>query len=132
MDKSELIIPRRISREYVQRNPHIIFVYSNDYLRRGCEGMAWFFAGEENAYVVSTMYKYCANPKYFNDNLSEWQPIIQKELDSIPRDGRPIIPIHKIGFGCSRMREFCPNLFNWLWSELSKITTPHQIDWYGN
>jgi hypothetical protein len=122
-------VPYRVTREFIIKHQEWIFVYSNDYLQRGCEGMAWFFKDEPNSYMVPTMYKYCANPVYFQDaNRDEWIPKIECAIKCIPLDGRPIIPMLGIGNGCSRMREFCPIIKEFLWNELQQITYPN-ITW---
>ena len=115
-------IPSRINRSFIQAHPDWIFVYSNDLLRKGCEGMAWHFIGEPNTFMVPTMYKYCNNPKYFQDiNYDYWSEVILGAINAIPRDGRPIVVVEKIGMGCSRMHEFAPRLLALIKSELNKI-----------
>lgn len=121
-------LPARISREFVQAHPELIFVYSNDHQRHGLEGMAWFFEGEPNAFQVSTCVKKCKNSRYFNDGNEEHWRWIRQEITAIPKDGRPIIVIQKMGLGCSRMKELAPKLYKFMCSELDKIKHK-DIEW---
>jgi hypothetical protein len=128
--KPTIHLPARIFRSLVQKNPQWIFVYSNDYQNKGCEGMAWHFYGEPNAFMVPTMKKMCrsATDKYWRDDVQWIQDVVIEAIAKIPRDNRPIIPVRKMGWGCSRMAEFAPKLHLLMWTELNKIAYPN-IEW---
>ena len=124
-----LEIPHRISRTFIRAHPDWIFVYSTDVIGRGMEGQEWQCKGESNAYGVPTVYKFCpSSAVYFQDARSEeqWQYIIEAFL-KIPTDKGPVIPIRKIGLGCSRMREFAPKMLTELQKLLAGISC--EIKW---
>ncbi len=117
-----IILPHRVNRMFVKEHPEWIFVYGNDLHGQGMEGMGFFFSGFPNAFMVPVCHKLCANKRYFYDTAyGLWAPEIKKAVDEIPRDGRPILPMPKIGFGCSRMKELAPLLYKYLWSLLDEI-----------
>ena len=97
---------------------------------RGMEGMAFFFVGNPNAFMVPTIKKTCksATDKYFRDGQKWILALIDKHINAIPRDGRPIIPVRGIGCGCSMLREYAPQTFKYLWSKLDEISAKN-IEW---
>lgn len=125
-----LQVPQHISRTFIQQHPAWIFVYSYDVVGKGFFGQCNAAHGEENAYPVPTIYKWCPSAKIlFQDSRrdEQWQ-YIRAALDKIPRDGRPIIPFRRIGLGCSRMQEFAPRMWQDLQTELKAISYS-PIEW---
>lgn len=113
MQAKPIVIPYHIKQSFVNSHPEWIFLYGYDVMQRGALGQCVSFIGEDNAFPIYTMYKYCANAVYFRDDEDSLQHM-QRSFDYIPRDGRPIIPCRKMGQGCSRMQEFAPKLFKQL------------------
>jgi hypothetical protein len=125
-----IVLPARLSFEFVRERQDLIFVYSNDMHNRGMEGMAFFFVGNKNAFMVPTMKKMCksATDKYFRDGQNWILELISRHISDIPRDGRPIIPVRGIGKGCSMLREYAPETFKFLWDKLNEISAKN-IEW---
>lgn len=122
-------IPRRINRVFVRDHPNWIFVYSNDLIERGLEGMVWHFKGFSNAFMVPTAQKICANSIYFRDT-GFTENAIREAVAKIPSDKGPIIPVPKIGLGCSRMKELAPLSYELLWNLLNQIKYPNiEVDY---
>lgn len=125
---STIVIPFKISRKYIQAHPDYIFLYGHDELRRGCLGQAWDFYNEANTFFIPTLYKYCANPVYYQDLGAHFESV-DFAFSLIPADGRAIIPCRKIGRGCARMNELSPKLLEYIENRLKRITTPHEINY---
>ena len=133
-----IIIPHRITEEFIRANPNLTFVYSSDLEGKGGLGMQWFMAGPPNSYPVPTLVKFCANIEYFKDpvdyhncwpfghhpdeetGISFNTGKIDEFIKAIPRNN-PIIVPPKIGLGCARMLEYCPLTYRYLRQELNKI-----------
>src|SRR5215813_5311632 len=124
-----ITIPYRITREYIQAHREYTFLYGQDYQQKGALGQAWFCVGEPNTFPVFTLYRYCANPEYFKD-CDLHKSYIGCSFWNIP-SAKFIIPFPKIGEGCSRMREYAPNLLKLIKQRIEWIRYPNiRID-YG-
>lgn len=117
-----IIIPYKITPSFIESHREIIFLYSLDYLRKGGFSQSVVCFGEYNCYPIPTLYKYCANIVYFQDN-EECINHIDEFMDVIPLDKGPIIPFRKIGEGCSRMQELCPKVYEYMKSRISRIAS---------
>lgn len=84
--------------------------------------------GEPNCFPIPTLYKYCANPVYWQDNGYSIE-CIDLFMNRIPLD-KPIIPFRKIGQGCSRMQELAPKTFAHMISRIQRIECKdYEIDY---
>lgn len=128
-------VPYRVTRTFVQNHPELIFVYGQDYTNKGCLGQAWQVANEPNSFPVPTLVKLCNSQSdkfFFDDQLQINIAKIDDRIAAIPRDGRPIIVLQKIGQGHSQMKWKAPLTFDYLWQELNKIVYPNiEWDYYG-
>lgn len=125
----KIIIPRYISRKFIQSHSSWTFLYGHDYLRKGCLGQSWEFYDEPNTFPIFTAYKWCANPSYFSDSQDSFEKV-DESFAAIPTT-QPIIPCPKLGEGCSRLREFAPRLLQHIKNKLQVIAYPYiEID-YG-
>lgn len=115
----------------MQSHSELIFVFSCDSIEgHAILGMAWEMYGEPNAYGVPTMKKYCSAKEFFQDGVDWNRDKIDKAIDAIPLDGRPIIVPPRIGCGCSRMFELAPNLYMYMLERLRRIAYPNvEIDY---
>ena len=114
-------IPRHITRTFIQKHPELTFVYSQDVARKGAFGQAAHCVSEPNCYPVSTCWKMCRSSAYFQDSQAcEILRQLTLDLKNVPRD-KPIILFPKIGEGFSRMKEFAPNMYQWLMNQLDTI-----------
>jgi hypothetical protein len=120
----KIIIPYKISRKFIQQHTEWIFLYGHDYWEKGCLGQSWEFYNEPNTFPIYTMYKNCSNSIYFSE-IYEFREIVDKGFLKIPIDARPIIPCRKIGEGCSRLREFAPQLLKHIQETIKKIQYPN-------
>lgn len=126
-----IIIPVRITREFVTARKDLHFLYGQDYLQRGCLGQAWQIANEPNTWPIFTMIKYCSAKVFFSDdNYDLHKSYIDQCFDAIDLM-RPIIPCPKIGMGCSRLFEICPKLFTYLHMRLDSIKYPNIVYKYS-
>lgn len=120
----------RITRTFVQNHPQYIFLYGQDYSKKGCLGQAWAIANEPNTFPIYTLYKVCnsQSDKYFHDDqfLANCQKI-DESFDAIPKDGRPVIPLHKIGCGHSQLWIKAPQTYAYLVARLKTIMYPNIV-----
>jgi len=119
--EEEIVIPIKCHRVFIQQHKEWIFLYSNDYFNKGCEGMAWQFVGEENAFMLPSCYKMCANQRHFHDGRFEHAKLCMDEwFNKIPQN-KIIIPMPKMGLGCSRLKELAPKCYEYYKSLIDKI-----------
>lgn len=127
-----LLIPPRISREFIQNHTDWIFVYGSVYTGQGVFGQAWVATGEPNAFPVPTMLKHCqsSTDRYFFDgDYHHFTKLIDEKIAEIPRDSRPIIPFPKIGRGHSELWRRAPQVYIYLLRQLALICTEVEYDW---
>jgi len=128
----EIVIPYHISRTFITEHREFNFLFGNDLGQKGILGQAWICYGEPNAFQITTVIRLCPSFRtFFSDNqFEEHKKHIDDSLSKIPRD-KPIIPLPKIGEGCSRMKEKAPKLFKYMTEQINKIKYPNiRINYY--
>lgn len=119
-----LIIPRRITRDYILLHPEYVFIYSASVHHEKGFGQASVAKGCPNAFPVPVRWSYCRSNGWFDDNNYLNISIeIEVAISNIPID-KPIIPFPKIGEGASRLRYNAPKCYAFLMSEIDKIKYP--------
>lgn len=120
-----IIVPRRITRGFCKAHPDWVFLYGHDVQEKGFEGHGQIH-GEENAFPVLVLYKFCpSGHRLFMDSDSiAWQ-LMRQSLEKVRHVKRPIIPLQRIGDGCSRMSELAPKMFKEMSDMLEKIQYPN-------
>lgn len=117
-----IILPHHISKSFIQQHPEWVFIYGKDFCETGMMGQMWVAHGEPNCFGIPTCTKLCpSNKQYLNDYSALHLDRLVRALADIPRDGRPIHPIRRIGMGCSRMFELAPTLYKFMITELDLI-----------
>ena len=135
MEMEKIILPRIITRKFIQDHPDWIFVYGASNDGKGFFGQTYHCQGEPNAYSVSTMFRICnsASDKYFDDSMYDFYVrCILDSVSRIPIDGRPILPLRRIGEGHSQLSYKAPKLFRRLMDELDRIKYPNIVWDYNN
>lgn len=124
----KIVIPHKLTRRFIASNKQWIFLFSYDAAQKGILGQAWFAFGEPNAYPIFTCRKLCPSSlnRYYQD-LDEYKEVVEQCIKNIPSDERPIIPFPKIGEGCSRLKEFSPNLYEYLHKRINEIKYPNIV-----
>lgn len=132
---TKIILPSRITREFIQLHPNWIFLYGSDYLGKSFFGAAYSAHGEPNAYPIPTIWKLCpsSGEKFMDDGLYPFfKMLIDERIDDIPLGQEPILPFPKIGEGHSQMKTRSPKLFNYMKERINAIAYPNiEIDWNG-
>lgn len=127
----QITLPLRISREFAQAHRDLIFLYGNDYFEKGIFGQAWSLGGtnpkEENCFRIPTLYKYCANPVFWTNSVDNCFDYINSAFEVIPRDGRIVIPLRRIGQGGSRCMELAPNVYEHIMKRINEIAYPNIV-----
>ena len=123
-----------IYRPFIQEHPQWIFLYGDTIYKNGMLGQPWHTVGEPNCFGIPTCIKHCRSNRYFSDGqFEQWSIEIDKAIFLVPEDGRPVIPLRKMGEGCSRLKELCPKLFAHLQSRLKLIAYSNiKIDYNAN
>lgn len=122
-----MIIELPILRTFIKQNrDKFIFVYGNDHLDR-CflYGQPYECKDELNAWHVPVRWKCCTDSSaYIHDFHFNCltKDAIDRCIGDIPKDGRLIIPLPKIGEGYSRMRIQAPKSWAYLKEQLDNIT----------
>ncbi len=108
-----------------------IFLYGYDVQDKSFGGHS-LIKGHENTFPIPVMYKFCnSGARYFQDSDGLCHTYIVDALRRIPLDGKPIIPLRRLGGGCSRLNEMAPLTYQFLQDELAKIAYPN-IRWDYN
>ena len=107
--QNEITVPNRITHGFIVARPQWNFVYGQDKMQRGIMGQAWTAGKEPNTFPVFTCHKLCTSGSVYFTDAEHWRVDMLASIAAIPRD-KPIICFHKIGQGCSRMKEFAPKL----------------------
>lgn len=130
-----ILLPYRVSRSFVQKHREWIFLYGGDCKGKSIFGQAGHIGGEEpNTFPVPTLFKVCSgNIVRFDDELFEmYKQQIDIHIARIPRDGRPILPLRKIGEGFSEMNIRAPKLYVYMKMCVDTIKYPNiKIDYEG-
>lgn len=128
--KPEIVVPSKILTSFIRAHPDWIFLYSDAFFNKGGLGQSIYCHGEPNAIRIPTCYKYCSNPIYYDDRIEDYWNQVRSSFDNIPLD-TVVIPFPKMGLGHSRMKEFAPRLFEFMQSEIKRVSYPN-IKWnYG-
>lgn len=137
METKQITVPRIITNSYCVARPQYIFLYGHDVMDKGMFGhsnLAGKINGKpehENAFPIPVMYKFCnSGARYFSDADKNCISYIELAISQIPV-GKIIIPLRKLGLGCSRLSELAPKTFKHLWDKLDLIRYPN-IRWDYN
>lgn len=126
-----IVIPARLTREFVEKHPEWNFVYSTNYWHTQRVGPAKVCAGLANCFGVPVRWTLCKSSGYFQDSQFDQLRIqIDNDVAAIPRD-KPIILFPRIGSGHSRMHMLAPKTFDYLQLQLRLIAAPVVYD-YSN
>jgi len=103
--------------------------------QKGFFGQGVLF-NEPNTYPIPTMYKFCASgARYFTDSDTEAWRIVDGALEFVAQDQifkyEKIIPLRRMGEGCSRLRELAPGLYLHLKARLYDIGSKN-LEWNYN
>ena len=120
----EIILPIRISRNFVIKHREWYFIYGTDVQNKSTFGQAWHVANEPNSFGVFVLRKVCSNSIFFMDHSPEDFADLNRSIDAIPRD-QPIIPIRKVGEGFSQMKYLAPKLFAHMTERLNELRYPN-------
>lgn len=131
MDYPPIYLPARITMDFALAHQELIFLYGNDYFEKGCFGQSGHLGSQRpkipNAYRIPTLLKFCSNPRYWSNNIEDWRLEINEAFDAIPKDGRPIIPLRRIGQGGSRCQELAPKVFEYITKRIKEIAYPNIV-----
>jgi hypothetical protein len=115
-----------ITREFIRRNRHILFVFGDNDTRTGFGGMAKDFRGEVNAIGIRTK-KYPGMDKshfYTDDELSANQSKITNDIKNVLNSSINYSYIYLpslIGLGKANMATRCPKTHTFLRQEMLRI-----------
>lgn len=116
-----ILIPHRISREYIIQHPDFIFVHSRCFWRNQKAGPSAICDGLSNCFGVSVRWKLCKSSGYFSDSQEpQIKSIIDADIEAIPRS-TTVILFPKIGNGASQMNRFAPKCWAYMMQQLNNI-----------
>ena len=130
--KPKIVLPRYVQRGFVLKHPEWVFLHGHDYMDKGFFGQSEI-AHEENVVAIPVCYKFChsSSNRFFSDGefvlYSGYMDAAFRQAVQIA-NGRPILPLRRMGQGCSRMQEFCPKLYQHLQMRLREVSYP-VIEW---
>lgn len=118
----------RIFRSYAQSHRELIFVFGTDYAEKGFFGQANHLQGEPNTFSIPTLYKVCnsQSDKFFTDDQFDANICkVNERIERIPKDGRPIIWLPKLGKGHSQSYIKAPKTYRYIIEKLKEIEYPN-------
>lgn len=107
---------KRITRAMVQSEPDTLFVFGDNFVRKGFGGQAKEMRGEPNAVGICTKRYPSMRQNAFlsNDDYKEWRaktiPAYRKLLAHKAAGGRIVWPADGIGSGLARLQECAPRI----------------------
>lgn len=112
-----LVYQKYIKRKHLRANPDVLFVFGDNYLRKGTKGQAANMRGEPNAVGVATKWEPSYREEaYFNDD--QYDKIIKiLEDDLLPvmkhlDKGKIVVwPMDSIGTGLSALPDRAPRVW---------------------
>lgn len=118
-----------ITRSIVRANPDKIFLFGDNYERRGMGGQAKEMRGEPNAYGISTKSRPDNQEGAFlcDDNLRFHAARMYAEFEGLKqkiKDGgytAVVIPADGLGTGLARLNECAPKTFAYLQTKLYEL-----------
>ena len=122
-----IVLPKRVSKTFIQSHREWIFLYGATYYGKIYFGQGGQCADESNCFPIPTKVRNCMsnNDAFFSDTeFDYWSSAIIEAINKIPKDGRPIIPLPKIGEGCSDLKFRCPKIFAFLKEQLASVAYP--------
>ena len=128
----QITLPRIITNAFVRQHPQWVFLHGHDVQLKGCFGQASIY-NLPNTIGIPVMYKFCASgARYFTDGDSSCKDYVDKAFNNILDPANTIIiPLRKMGEGCSRLKELAPRLHAYLYQRLDAIKYPN-IKWDYN
>ena len=116
----------KMTPEYVQKNKDKVFIFADDFLKRGSSGNA-SVRNEPNAFGIPT--KRLPGERYesffTDDDFVLNKRVIQKAIEKIPKDKPVVIPTE--GFGNtqrSQLSQRAPRTYKFLQDEIAKLHKP--------
>jgi hypothetical protein len=122
MSKGKIYLIKHITRKMLRENPDSLFVFGDNFERKGFGGQAQQMRGEPNAVGIATKHKPTNEPDAFFSDDDEYRPLVEfAEKFNYLRDklneGVDIyIPANGIGTGLSGLKKHAPKI----WEELIK------------
>jgi hypothetical protein len=132
MDQMPAIKQNLITREDLQANPNVFYVFGDNAARTGYGGQAAEMRGEPNAIGIRT--KWFPNMdqnSFFSDHASYAVLLLLREdieeIESKLRAGAIVVfPRNGIGTGFAQMERRAPKCFAYLKSELERLQNDYQ------
>lgn len=115
-----------VTREYIQKNPEVLFVFGDNDQRWGDGGMAKEFRDEPNSIGIRTKKYPGIQDKHFysDDGYEENCAKIQEDVDRIRKAFRQYAIIYipdGIGKGLAQLQKRAPKTYQFLQEQISKL-----------
>jgi hypothetical protein len=124
-----IVVPYRISREYIISHPELVFVHSRCFWPNIWVGPSLICKGLDNCYGVPVRWKLCKSSGYFQDSQQESiEAALKEAIAQIPTTC-PVILFPKIGNGDSRMNIFAPRCWAYMMQQLNAIKGEYRYDY---
>lgn len=114
-----------ITRDKIRKNPDVLYLFGDNYIRKGLGGQAKEMRGEPNTIGIVTKKYPNNNPSSFlrDEDFLEWLEIFNKDKNKIQEaletDIYKAIVVPPIGVGLAKLPEKAPKI----WKELSQFLT---------
>lgn len=120
-----LILQSRIYRTDLQANPHILYVFGDNQVRRGLGGQAAEMRGEPNAVGIATL----AAPGLFwsdadrSDNCATIAADMAPLFEALGAYRTIVFPLDGVGTGLADLANRAPQTFAYLQSRIAELKT---------
>jgi hypothetical protein len=116
-----LIYQKFINREDCWLNPHLLYIFGDNELRRGYGGQAKAMRGEPNAHGIATLRQ--PHDPWTDDQFEHNKAVIDKDVEKliarIPQYMGIVFPADGVGTGLSRLDVEAPETYAYLSKRLS-------------
>ena len=117
----------RYSREEIQANPKALYIFGDNFAKRGLGGQAAAARGEPNAVGIATKRapSLVASAFLTDADLAQLQdhvaPALSRLRQHLAANGTVVMPADGIGTGLAQMPDRAPVCWRWLCDQLSEL-----------
>lgn len=118
-----IILQHRIYRADLQANPHILYAFGDNEIRKGLGGQAYEMRGEPNAIGIATLY---APGRYWTEAEAARQcAVIDADMaplfDALRHGELVVFPLDGVGTGLANLQTASPTTFTHLMARIEAL-----------
>ncbi len=123
MDSRKIVYKEWITREEIQADRSIYYLFGDNTIRQGYGGQASSMRGEPNSIGIVTK-RFPSNnfdSFFFDHDFDEAITYIDRDFDSIPDGVTVVIPSDGLGTGLAKLDTQAPKIFNYILKKIEEL-----------